>query len=210
MNTIHTQNTQIDPNTNVTGVPGRRPNPLPPPAPGPQPPPPQPPQPPQTVDPTRQWRIDFIKRKQRALAFFNKLNATQQTTLCQWFDQLSVPEIRKRILAPPPEGWGLEISPTVLQRTRTLYFSAANDTLAEEMHDLLKDMQPVTALTNLPGVQRGIAQFLHQAAVSLARRDPQSKGLQALLANIQRLSALDFKRQQLELQREKLTYCRSF
>ncbi|HEX7860271.1 MAG TPA: hypothetical protein VF773_08105 [Verrucomicrobiae bacterium] len=202
MNTKHTQNTHTDRNVDLTSALGQRPNSLPPPVPATQPPP--------TVDAAAQWRIDFIIRKQRATAFFNQLNPTQQTTLCQWFDQLSIAEIHKRILAPPPEGWGLQISPTVLQRTRTLHFSAANDALADEMHDLLKDMQPVTALTNLPGVQRGIAQFLHQAAVSLARRDPQSKDLQALLANIQRLSALDFKRQQLELQREKLTYGRSF
>ena len=176
----------------------------PPPQPAPAPPPPEP------ADSATVWRVAFIKRKQRATAFFNQLERTQQTTLRQWFDELSVPEIQKRIIAPPPEGWGLQISQTVLRRTRALYCCGLNDATAEEMHDLLKDMQSFTDLTNLAGAQRGIAQFLHQEAVFLARRDAKSKDLQTVLANIQRLAALEFKRQQLELQREKLKYPASF
>jgi|SRR5688572_10803744 len=166
--------------------------------------------PPQPVDPATQWRIDFIKRKQRASAFFSQLTPEQQVTLCEWFSKLSVPEIRKRIAAPAPEGWALQISETVLRRTRALFFSGASNAATEEMLDTLNDMQPFTDLTNLYGVRHGLAHSLHLEAMHLVQRDPKSKDLKTVLANIQRLAALEFKRQQLELQREKLRSRRSY
>ena len=165
----------------------------------PQPAPSQP-----SIDPATQWRIDFIKRKQRATAFFSQLTPEQQVTLCEWFSKLSVPEIRKRIAAPVPEGWALQISETVLRRTRAIFFSAASNAATEEMLDTLHDMQSFTDLTNLYGVRQGLAHSLHLEAMQIIQRDPKSKDLKTVLANIQRLCALEFKRQQLELQREKL------
>ena len=162
------------------------------------------PPPPPPIDPATQWRIDFIKRKLRATAFFNQLAPEQQVTLCEWFSKLSVPEIRKRIAAPVPEGWALQISETVLRRTRAIFFSAASNAATEEMLDTLHDMQSFTDLTNLYGVRQGLAHSLHLEAMQIIQRDPKSKDLKTVLANIQRLCALEFKRQQLELQREKL------
>ncbi|HEX7858878.1 MAG TPA: hypothetical protein VF773_00985 [Verrucomicrobiae bacterium] len=171
------------------------------------PPPPAPaPTPPQPADPATQWRIDFMKRKQRAAAFFNQLTPEQQITLCEWFKKLSVPEIQKRIAAPAPKGWAVQISQTVLRRTRALFFAGANNAATEDMLDTLKDMEPFTGLTNLHGVRQGLAHSLHLEAMQLIQRDPKSKDLQTVLANIQRLAALEFKRQQLELQREKLKW----
>ena len=126
-----------------------------------------------------------------------------------WFLKASVPEIRKRIAAPAPEGWALQISETVLRHTRALFFSGASNAATEEMLDTLKDMQPFTDLTNLNGVRHGLAHSLHLAAMHLVQRDPKSKDLKTVLANIQRLAALEFKRQQLELQHEKLRSRRS-
>lgn len=173
-------------------------------------PPPHPPTPPQPIDPATQWRVDFIKRQQRASAFFNQLTPDQQVTLCEWFAKLSVPEIQKRIAAPAPEGWAIQISQTVLRRTRALCYSATINANTEEMLDMFHDMLPFTDLTNLTGVQRGLSQILHQEAAQLIQRDPKSKDLKTVLANIQRLASLEFKRQQLALQREKLRYHRSY
>jgi hypothetical protein len=200
---MNTQNAQNHQHNNVTGAP----------APGtrtslaqqPAPPPPPPP-----IDPATQWRIDFIKRKQRATAFFHQLTPEQQVTLCEWFGKLSVPEIRKRIAAPAPEGWALQISETVLRRTRALFFSGASNAATEEMLDTLNDMLPFTDLTNLNGVRHGLAHTLHLEAMHIVQRDPKSKDLKTVLANIQRLAALEFKRQQLELQREKIRSRRSY
>jgi hypothetical protein len=197
---MNTQNTQNHQHNNVTGAPAPATRPL---QPG-QAPQPAPPPPPQPIDPATQWRIDLIKRKQRATAFFSQLAPEQQVTLCEWFSQLSVPEIRKRIAAPAPEGWALQISETVLRRTRALFFSGASNAATEEMLDTLNDMLPFTDLTNLNGVRQGLAHTLHLEAMHIVQRDPKSKDLKTVLANIQRLAALEFKRQQLELQREKL------
>src|SRR5688500_6035456 len=123
------------------------------------------PPPPQPIHPATQWRTDFIKRKQRATAFFHHLTPEQQVSLCDWFGKLSVPEIRKRIAAPAPEGWALQISETVLRRTRALFFSGASNTATGEMLDTLNDMQPFTDLTNLYGVRHGLAHSLHLEAI---------------------------------------------
>lgn len=168
-----------------------------------------PPSSPQPIDPATQWRVDFIKRKQRASAFFNQLTPDQQVTICEWFGKLSVPEIQKRIAAPAPEGWALQISQTVLRRTRALLFSGANNAATEEMLDTLHDMLPFTELANLNGVRHGLAHTLHLEAMHLVQRDPKSKDLKTVLVNIQRLASLEFKRQQLELQRDKLHFRRS-
>jgi len=165
--------------------------------------------PPQPVDPATEWRVDFMKRKQRATAFFNQLTLDQQRALCDWFQKLSVPEIQKRIVAPVPEGWGLQIGETVLRRTRALFYAATANAATEEMLDTLTDMVPMTDLTNLAGVQRAVAAYLHKEAIHIVQRDPKSESLKSLLANIQKLSALEFKREQLEFQREKLRHSRS-
>ena len=151
-----------------------------------------------------------MKRKQRATAFFNQLTAEQQLTLCQWFDKLSVPEIQKRIAAAAPEGWALSISQTVLRRTRASFYAGALERNIEEMLDTLTDSDSARKLINLSAAQHDVAVHLHQEAMHLAQRDPKSKDLKGLLANIQRLSALEFKRQQIELQREKLRSHRAY
>ncbi len=197
---MNTQNTQNHQHNNVTGLSTTQRQAVPN----------QPAPPPQPIDPATQWRIDFIKRKQRATAFFNQLTPEQQVTLCDWFGKLSVPEIRKRIAAPAPEGWALQIGETVLRRTRALFFSGASNAATEEMLDTLHDMLPFTDLTNLNGVRQGLAQSLHLEAMHIVQRDPKSKDLKTVLANIQRLAALEFKRQQLELQREKLRHHSSY
>jgi hypothetical protein len=168
------------------------------------------PAPPQPVDPATEWRVEFVKRKQRANAFFNQITAEQRFLLCGWFGNLSVPEIQQRIAAAAPEGWGLQISQTVLRRTRALYYSALANAGVEEMLDALTDMHSMTELTNIAGIQRALSVYLHQEAIHLAQRDPKSENLKHVLANIQKLSALDFKRQQLEIQREKLRHSRSY
>jgi hypothetical protein len=170
--------------------------------------PPQP-APPQPIDPATEWRVEFVRRKQRADAFFHQLTPDQQRTICDWFGKLSVPEIQQRIAAAAPDGWGLQISQTVLRRTRALYYASTANAATEEMLDAVTDMQPFTRLTNFVGIQDAIALFLHQEAVHIAQRDPKSESLKDILANIQKLSALEFKRQQLEFQREKLRRSRA-
>src|SRR5688572_6140423 len=94
------------------------------------------------VDRVTAWRIESLKRKQRADSFYNSLSDEESTKLFAWMDELKdICDIHQRIAAPPPEGLGRKVSLTSLRRLRANFMSVIFIGKTEETLDMITDME---------------------------------------------------------------------
>src|SRR5687768_13572263 len=153
-------------------------------------------------------RIESLKRKQRSNSFMQKLSHEQIAKIIEWFqDEEDVGIVHHNITAPAPEGLGLDVSITSVRRLRAHVTATLANTRTTEILDTIIDMEADADLaqsTQAERIQSAINQLLHQKAFELARTAPGAPELFEILAAIERLSALDLKRQKIALDREKM------
>ena len=153
-------------------------------------------------------RIESLKRKQRSNSFMQKLSHEQIAKIIEWFqDEEDVGTVHHNITAPAPEGLGLDVSITSVRRLRAHVTASSAKARTTEILDTIIDMEAdadLTQSTQSERIQSAINQLLHQKAFELARTAPGAPELFELLAAIERLSALDLKRQKIALDREKM------
>ena len=153
-------------------------------------------------------RIESLKRKQRSDSFLHTLTDEQIAKVLGWFqDEEDIAIVHHYITAAPPEGLGLEISTTSVRRLRAHITATQANHRATEILDTIIDMEADADLaesTRSERIQSAINQLLHQKAFELARTAPGAPELFEILAVIERLSALDLKRQKIALDRENM------
>ena len=159
------------------------------------------------LDPQRAFDLESINRKQRADSFYRKLSPDQQRTLLQWLEDIDdLSEILDRVTAPPPEGFGLAVHYTSLQRfrsfIRSLNWTAAN----QEILDTIRDMEANGDVTQSVRIEKAINQLLLRKAFELAETEPGSDMVPRILTAINKLSTLELKRQRLILNHFKITH----
>lgn len=163
---------------------------------------PQPATPDSTPGAAPSFDAQSLRRKLRASSFFHKLSDTQQRTLLEWLEEISdLAEIQKRIAAPPPDGFGLDVQYTTLKRLRSLDRSLQFTEANEEILDTIHDMETSSDFSQSTRIQKAIHQMLLQKAFEIAETEPDSPSLPRLLACIEKLSTLDLKREKLLLAR---------
>ena len=153
-------------------------------------------------------RIESLKRKQRSDSFMQKLTHEQIAKIIEWFhDEEDIGTVHQNITSPAPEGLGLDVSIASVRRVRAHVTATLSNTRTTEILDTLLDMEAAGDLaqsTQSDRIQSAINRLLHQKAFELARTAPGAPEFCELLAAIERLSALDLKRQKIALDREKL------
>ena len=153
----------------------------------------------------RSFAVESMKRKQRADSFFHSLTTEQQDKLLHWLEEEEdLGTVCMRISAPQPEGFGLNVHLTSLRRFRAHWKSLNHIMLNEEILDSIHDMETNSDFSQRNRIQEAISQMLHEKAFQLARTHPGSDTVTRLLTSIEKLAALDYKRQKLLLEREKL------
>jgi hypothetical protein len=165
--------------------------------------PPTPTQPP--PDRSRGFAIESLKRKQRADSFFHSLTSEQQNKLIELLHtEENLVIIFKRVIAPPPKGLGLKVHLNSLRRLRAhwraIHFANRNQEVLDQIHD----METNSDFSQNHRIQQGINQLLHEKAFELARTHPGSDVLRDLLSSITKLAELDYKREKLLIERQKL------
>jgi len=156
--------------------------------------------------PENQKVIESLRKLQRADAFFNKLSPDQKDTLLDWLRQFEdIGTVHSRVAAPPPQGFGIQVSLMTLRRFRARWRALGSILTTEDILDEITDMELNTDLSQTVRIQKAINHMLHEKAFSLARTHPGSDTLKTVLTSIEKLSALDYKKQKLLLEREKLT-----
>lgn len=160
------------------------------------------------IDPVTAWRIESLKRRQRADSFFNSLSDDESNKLIAWLNDIDcLFDIRTRIVAPPPEGLGRNVSLSSLRRLRANLRAVCVINRTEEMLDNISDLEAASDVTQTSRVQNAIRHLLHQKAYELAMTHPGSEILKDVLASIEKLTTLELKRQKLQLERERLLRC---
>lgn len=149
------------------------------------------------------FKIDSLKRKQRGDAFFNSLNDEQSIQLIRWLTEIEkLTDVHDRVQAPPPEGLGLIVNFSTLQRLRVAWRAEDLATFTDQpMFDMITDLEEQSDLHQSARIQSAISHFLHQEAFELARRNPHSPLLKDLLQNIQKLNDMENRRQRIALDR---------
>ena len=152
-------------------------------------------------------RIQSLRRKQRADSFLNKLTDSQLAQVLEWFeDEHNIAVVHYHITSPAPKGLGLQVDLSTLRRLRAHITATHSNARTTEILDTLLDMETAGDLSQSERIQSAINQLLHQKAFELVRTEPGSVELRDILHTIERLSALDLKRQKIELEREKLIF----
>ena len=100
----------------------------------------------------------------------------------------------------------MQISGTVIRRTLAQFHSLEITAGTEHMLDIITDMELDSDVSQASRIQNALIHLLHRRAFGIALEVPGSEVLNNIVANIKALSALEHKRQQLALQREKLKY----
>jgi len=159
--------------------------------------------------PENRHMIESLRKLQRADAFFHKLTAEQQDTLLKWLHEIEdLGTVLSRVTAPAPQGFGVQVSLVTLRRFRSRWRALGSIMETEEMLDQITDMELAADLTQTPRIQKAINHMLHEKAFDLARTHPGSDTLKTVLTSIEKLSALDYKKQKLLLEREKLQHAK--
>ena len=162
------------------------------------------------LDMIKRDRAESLKRKQRSDSFLHRLDQTQLTKVIEWLEEgEDIGIVYHNITAPAPEGLGLEVGISTLRRLRAHVTASRATCRATEILDTIIDMEngdasQSTLSTHSERIQSAINLLLHQKAFELARTAPGAPELFELLAAIERLSALDLKRQKIALDREKM------
>jgi hypothetical protein len=149
--------------------------------------------------------LESLRKLQRADAFFKKLTDDQQDTFLQWLNEMDdIGALHRRVNAPPPEGLGVLVSLSTIRRFRIRYRALNLIVRTEEMLDEITDLEMNADLNQTARIQKAINHFLHESAYNLSQTHPESETLKTVLASIEKLSSLDFKKQKIQLEREKL------
>jgi hypothetical protein len=152
-----------------------------------------------------QFAAERATRKTRAGSFFSRLTEEQQLQLAVWFvENKTLSDIQRLAALPIPEGFGIQTHLTTLARLRAAHDALPAISRIGELLDSVDDIEACADLDQLGRIQRVISHLLHERAFHLASNKAESKSLARLLTGIERLSALEHKRQKLVFEREKL------
>ena len=150
-------------------------------------------------------KIESLKRKQRADSFFNSLTDEQAEKVFHWMNTIeNVCEIQDLITAPPPKGLGLEVCMQTLRRIRAHINAMSVVVKTNGLLDAVYDVEERTDLTQSARILNTISHLLQDKAFELANTIPGSPIVTQLVRDIHRLADIDFQRQKLLLEREKL------
>ena len=192
-------NAKFQKHINVTDFPVlHQPQELPQPTPAPSPAPPD-----SSVN--RQRDVEMLNRMMRADSFYKALTNEQRLQLLEWIEKdQDIVTIWERLNAPPPDGFGVKVHMTSLRRFRTGLRAADRIARNQEMVDTVFEMESRADLTQFDRFQMAISHMLHEHAFDLARTYPGDETVTRLISGIQKLAAIDFQRQKLALERERL------
>src|SRR5688572_5910472 len=146
----------------------------------------------------RAFALESLRRKQRADSFFHSLTQEQQDKLLQLIQEGDdIGTVCSRIASPPPEGFGMNVHLTSLRRFRSHWSALHHIMKNQDILDTIHDMETNSDFTQRRRIQDAISQMLHEKAFELARTHPGSDVVTRILTGIEKLAALDYKREKL-------------
>jgi hypothetical protein len=131
------------------------------------------------------------ERKFRSHSFVAKLTNEQRLTLFNWLQTDSTPEVRARVAAAPPEGFGLQVSLNTLVRLRnTLKNTQLNQWIATAM-DAACDIMDADTSADVAPLRESMSLLLHAHALNYIRQQADPVSIDRLITSIGRLDKLN-------------------
>jgi hypothetical protein len=130
-----------------------------------------------------------LDRKFRATSFAAKLTEQQRATLTLWLidEKLTIDSIRKKVAAPPPEGFGLEVQPTTLRRLRALVRNSAYSGWFSESMDTACDLFDNPDTAQAAPLREALTLMLYSGAIAAAKKQAEPSTIDKLVTTINRL-----------------------
>ena len=130
-------------------------------------------------------------RKLRSHSFAAKLTPDQRATLFDWLQSDTIEEVRARLAAPAPDGFGIQVSPTSLVRLkRTINNTQLNHIISHAM-DATCDILDADTSVDIAPLREALSLLLYSQAFNHSSAEsicPQS--IDRLLSAIARLEKL--------------------
>ena len=155
------------------------------------------------VDPFLKSRVESLRRKLRSDTFLNSLSLERAFQLMDWMSETEdLVDVLNRIKAKPPQGFGIEVSISTLRRLKATWRAENLSYSLESMMDTITDLEDQSEHDQTERIQKVIGTLLHEKAFELACSQPGSVVLKDVLTSIEKLFALEYKRQKLVHERE--------
>jgi hypothetical protein len=129
------------------------------------------------------------ERRFRADSFASQLTPQQVTTLCEWFNTLSVPQVQARIAAAPPEGFGKSVQQTTLYRLKKSLQADAPHWLANSL-DTAVDLLASEEAGAIAPLREALSVMLYSRAMACCENQADIPTIDRLLSAITKLEKL--------------------
>jgi hypothetical protein len=128
--------------------------------------------------------------KFRAHSFAAKLNHVQRTTLFAWMNTLPTRDVVEKVAAPPPQGFGLKVCSTSIDRLKSFLKNVKPMTLASDALDTAADLLESHEPGGISALHEALHVMLYSSAVKYAARGADPKVIDQTLAALTRLEKL--------------------
>jgi hypothetical protein len=129
------------------------------------------------------------ERRFRADSFASKLSRDQMRTLHEWFNTLAIPQIQKRVAAPPPEGFGLSVQETTLFRLKKALQADAPYWLADSL-DTCVDLLASEESAAVAPLREALSVMLYSRAIACCENQADIASIDRLLSAITKIEKL--------------------
>ena len=131
------------------------------------------------------------ERKFRSHSFVARLTNEQRLTLFNWLQSDSALEVRAKVAAAPPEGFGMQVSLNSLVRIRnTVKNTQLNQWIATAM-DAACDIMDADTTVDATPLRESMSLLLHAHALNYIREGGDPVSIDRLITSIGRLEKLN-------------------
>jgi hypothetical protein len=129
-------------------------------------------------------------RKFRAHSFASKLAPAQLATLCAWLSTDSTAAVCQKIATPPPAGFGLEVSPTTLDRLKRTLRNISFQSWVSGAMDTACDLIDSDDGTEVAPLREALSVMLYSRAVAITETNAPIENIDRLLSAITKLEKI--------------------
>lgn len=133
----------------------------------------------------------IIDRKFRALSFASKLNMVQRSMLTGWLSSTdTIEEVRQKVAAPPPKGFGIDVCATTLRRLKALVENTRFSDWVSDSMNTACDLLDSEEAGEVEPLREALSLMLYSRALYAAKQQALPEDLDRLLSVITKIERL--------------------
>jgi hypothetical protein len=132
------------------------------------------------------------ERKFRAHSFAAKLTLEQRRTLIRWLadEDLMLVDIQRKIAAPPPEGFGIQVHHVTVRRLRSMYENTDLEHWISQAMDAACDILEPTNGAEIAPLRESLIYILYSQVIQKSRKLFAPREFNQCIAAIERLEKM--------------------